>query len=46
MDDKVVVVANRAAEGLSALVRKHKEELAGAKEELKLLEKELAKEPS
>ena len=41
MNEKVVVVADRAAEGLNVLVQKRKAELEGLKEELEALEKEL-----
>jgi hypothetical protein len=43
MNEKVDIVADRAAEGLNALVRKRKQELEGVKEELEALEQELAK---
>jgi len=43
MNEKVVIVANRAAEGLNVLVQKRKEESEGVKEELEALEKELVK---
>jgi hypothetical protein len=43
MDEKVVIVADRAAEGLNNLVQKRKDELDSLKEELEALEKELAK---
>jgi predicted nuclease with TOPRIM domain len=43
MNEKVMIVADRAAEGLNALVRKRKGELEGLKEELETLEKELAR---
>jgi hypothetical protein len=43
MNEKVVIVADRAAEGLNVLVQKRKAELEGVKEELEALEKELAK---
>ena len=43
MNEKVVIVADRAAEGLNVLVQKRKVELEGVKEELEALEKELAK---
>ena len=47
MNEKVVIVADHAAEGLNALVQKRKAELEGVKEEFKALEKELVKmEPS
>lgn len=43
MNEKVVIVADRAAEGMDALVRKRREELEGVKEKLEELEKELVK---
>ena len=43
MNEKVVIVADRAAEGLNVLVQKRKAELEGVKEELEALEKELGK---
>ena len=43
MNEKVVIVADRAAEGLNVLVQKRKAELEGVKEELEALEKELEK---
>ena len=43
MNEKVVIVADRAAEGLSVLVQKRKKELEAVKEELEALEQELAK---
>ena len=43
MNEKVVLVADRAAEGLNVLVQKRKAGLEGVKEELEALEKELAK---
>lgn len=47
MNEKVVVVADRAAEGLSVLVQKRKKELEGVKEELEALEQGLVEmEPS
>jgi len=43
MNEKVVIVADRAAECLNVLVQKRKAELEGVKEELEALEKELGK---
>ena len=43
MDEKVVIVPDRAAEGLDTLVQKRKGELNSLKEELEALETELAK---
>jgi len=43
MNEKVVVVADRAVEGFNVLVQKRKVELEGVKEELEALEQELAK---
>jgi hypothetical protein len=43
MNEKVVIVADRAADGLNVLVQRRKAELEGVKEELKALEKELGK---
>ena len=43
MNEKVVIVADHAAEGLNALVQKRKRELDDVKEELEALERELAK---
>ena len=43
MNEKVVIVADRAANGLNVLVQRRKAELEGVKEELEALEKELGK---
>lgn len=41
MNEKVVIVADRAADGLGSLVQKRKEELEGITEELRRLEEGL-----
>lgn len=43
MNEKVTIVADCAAEGLSRLILKRKEELGGLTEELGRLDEELAK---